>query len=64
MIDKGETGKEEAFWSYWFPLGKIDSEWDNVDFIFFDRGRIHVHEIRMRRLSKEEFDALASEPRK
>jgi len=38
-----------AFWSYWHPLGKIEADWDQVDFIFFDEGRIHVHTLRMRR---------------
>jgi len=54
--------KVEAFWSYWFPLGTLEADWEQVDFIFFDEGRIQVHTIRLRRFSKEEFDALAGEP--
>jgi len=59
----GDSGPGD-FWSYWFPLGKLEADWEQADFIFFDEGRIHVHTIRMRRFSKEESDAFASESRK
>ncbi len=39
------------FWSYWFPLGKLEADWEQVDFIFFDEGRIQVHKISMRRVT-------------
>lgn len=42
---------QEAFWSYWFPLGILEADWEQVDFIFFDEGRIQVHTIRMRRVT-------------
>ena len=30
-------------WDRWCSLGMVDADWDQVDFIFFDRGRIQVH---------------------
>jgi len=31
----------------------LEADWEQVDFIFFDEGRIQVHTIRLRRFSKE-----------
>jgi len=53
-----DTWCSGAFWSYWFPLGKLEADWDQVDFVFFDEGRIHVHTLSVRHFSKEEFDAI------
>ena len=39
------------FWSYWFPLGPLEADWDQVEFIFSDGGEIHVHTISMRRVT-------------
>jgi hypothetical protein len=43
------------------PAGTLKADWEHFDFIFVDQGRVNVHTIRMRRFSKEEFDALARE---
>jgi len=48
---QGRLDSQEAFWSYWFSLGKLEADWDQVDFIFFDEGEIQVHTIRMRRVT-------------
>jgi hypothetical protein len=48
------TCSSGAFWSYWFPLGKLgklEADWEQVDFIFFDEGEIQVHTISMRRVT-------------
>jgi hypothetical protein len=59
----GDIGTFENFdfWSYWFPLGKLEADWEQADFIFFDEGRIHVHTVQTRRRSKEEKEAYYRE---
>jgi hypothetical protein len=51
MRGKSMEEKAETFWSYWFPLGKLEADWEQVDFIFFDEGRVQVHTISMRRVT-------------
>ena len=56
LTPRGDTSVSDtwcsgAFWSYWFPLGKLEADWDQVDFIFFDEGDIQVHTIRVRRVT-------------
>jgi hypothetical protein len=48
----------EEFWSYWYPLGIFEGSWEEVEFIFFDEGRIHAETLSFRHFTKEEFDAI------
>jgi hypothetical protein len=58
---EGKSDSQEAFWSYFFPLGKLEAGWEQFDFIFFDEGRIQVNTVRMRKRSKEEHQAYLRE---
>jgi hypothetical protein len=40
------------FWSYWFPLGILEGIWEEVEFIFFDEGRIHAETVTVGRYSE------------
>jgi len=43
------------FWSYCFPLGILEDDnglWEQVEFIFFDEGRIHAETCTFGRYSE------------
>lgn len=47
--------KTETSWYYWFPLGILEDEnglWEEVEFIFFDEGRIHAETCTVGRYSE------------
>ena len=47
--------KAETFWSYCFPLGILEDDnglWEEVEFIFFDEGRIHAETCTVGRYSE------------